>query len=1041
MSDAEIFARFIQELRSLLSAIESHGPSLATDASEKSRQAALSEVSRLARAASHLARSFVAEDIAAVTEAMAWATGQSGALGQGARNSSLSPALVRDTLAYLRHRADALGAAERFTPPNTADAEQADRLLMDLHAQVVSSGQSGQHGVSSAPHLSPHGSYTSANELTQDELAFVQSFANADLRPRDPHADAQLLARVGEPPAFLAQTESGAHIPVFGGMTAEEFDQIPPEMKLVFVKESQNDLREIGQYVVDFEQRPEDFTALARMSYLAHKLKGSAATMGFNGFANIAASFQDAVAAVQSRGGAADALVLSGLARFLEIFEIALASAQALEEPTPELVDDAHAMRDALQHAPTSEQAVPPGLAGPQHVVERFADRSHSADGALMLHVETRKLDVIMNQLSALAANRGAVARNLTEIARVQSEMQVALAKLREKSTLIADAHPLTYDNLASMARNGGAEPSEASATWAVNAAARLSGPLASTPSNLQLEQYTEMDGALRALAEVVADVTANYGALANSLSHLGRLTEAQEDLTREMQGEAMGIRLGRLSELTPRLRISARVAAADFGKMIEFDVQGDEIEIDRSLIEKLEQPLIQLVRNAIAHGVESPVDRVECGKPTAGKVCLRAYNVGSEVVLEVSDDGRGVNANLLVGAAIGAELITPQEARGLSHEQAMSFMFHEGITTSDKTVAGYSGALAGTGIGLADVADTIRALKGTISIRSELGKGSTFEIRAPISLSMLPILEVRAAGQALALPFAMVESTAFIEPGSLRAIDSAADASGPAAREWRVMMRAPASGAGAVAQGAETTAEAREIPAYALAEALGFVQDPEALRQFAVLNLDGSSVALLVEAVGHGDVREEVVRPLPRRMQRRAVRGVIVRPEDGEVALLIDPHEALARRLTNNITLRPARTSGGPRATAPNVMVVDDSVTIRRTLEQMLTSAGFKITLAHDGFEALEMMENELPSVVILDVEMPRLSGFELLRIIRTSPQYERVRVAMLTSRAADKHREYAQGLGADAYLVKPCPQDILVSTIERLLKEPESK
>ncbi|HEX8981218.1 MAG TPA: response regulator [Ktedonobacterales bacterium] len=1041
MSDAEIFARFIQELRSLLSAIESHGPSLATDASEKSRQAALSEVARLARAASHLARSFEAEDIAAVAEAMAWATGQSGALGQGARISFLSPTLVRETLAYLRRRADAFGDADGLAPPDAADADEADRLLMELHAQIPSTSLAGHRPESSAQDFAPHRSINSVSELTLDELALVQSFANADLRPRDLQADAQLLARVGEPPAFLAQTKSGASVPVFGGMTAEEFDRIPPEMKLVFVKESQNDLREIGQYVMDFEQRPEDPTALARMSYLAHKLKGSAATMGFIGFAAIAASFQDMVAAVQSRGDTTDAQVLSGLGRFLELFEIALASAQALEEPNPELVDDARALRDAFQRDNDTELPAQSSLAGQSHLADRAVDRSHSVGGALMLHVETRKLDVLMNQLSALAANRGAVSRNLAEIARVQSEMQVALARLREKSTLVADSHPLTYDNLAALARNGGAAPSsETNSVWASHAAARLTGPLASTPSNLQLEQYTEMDGALRALAEVVADITANYATLASSLGHLGRLTEAQEDLTREMQGEAMGIRLGRLTELTPRLRISARVAAADFGKMIEFDVQGDEIEIDRSLLEKLEQPLIQLVRNAIAHGVESPVDRVECGKPTTGKVCLRAYTVGSEVVIEVSDDGRGVNANLLVGAAIGAQLITPDEARGLSHEQAMSFMFHEGITTSQTTTAGYSGALAGTGIGLADVATTIRALKGTISIRSELGKGSTFEIRAPISLSMLPILEVRAAGQALALPFAMVESTSFIEPATLREVHTSPADSGAGAREWRVTVHGPVPGSSTL-DGVDTYTEAREIPAYALAETLGFVQDPEALHHFAVLNLDGRSVALLVESVGDGDVREEVVRPLPRRMQRRAVRGVIVRPEDGEVALLIDPQEALARRLSSSITLRPARASGGPRATAPNVMVVDDSVTIRRTLEQMLTSAGFKTTVAHDGYEALEMMENELPAVVILDVEMPRLSGFELLRIMRTSPQYERVRVAMLTSRAADKHREYALGLGADAYLVKPCPQEILVNTIERLLKESESK
>jgi chemosensory pili system protein ChpA (sensor histidine kinase/response regulator) len=206
------------------------------------------------------------------------------------------------------------------------------------------------------------------------------------------------------------------------------------------------------------------------------------------------------------------------------------------------------------------------------------------------------------------------------------------------------------------------------------------------------------------------------------------------------------------------------------------------------------------------------------------------------------------------------------------------------------------------------------------------------------------------------------------------------------------------------------------------------------------VIQLRGQMVALLVEAVGKGDVREATVRPLPRRLQRRVVRGAIVRQEDGQVALLIDPQEALAQLLAGaEIILRPAMLPTEPRTPAPWVLIVDDSVTIRRTLEQTLSAAGFKTSQARDGYEALEIMEHELPRVIILDVEMPRLSGFELLKLLRRSPQYAQVRVAMLTSRAADKHRDYALSIGADAYLVKPCPQETLVETIRRLLTESE--
>jgi CheY-like chemotaxis protein len=211
-------------------------------------------------------------------------------------------------------------------------------------------------------------------------------------------------------------------------------------------------------------------------------------------------------------------------------------------------------------------------------------------------------------------------------------------------------------------------------------------------------------------------------------------------------------------------------------------------------------------------------------------------------------------------------------------------------------------------------------------------------------------------------------------------------------------------------------------MPAYALAETLGFEQDASALQRIVVIRLGEQLVGLLVESVGEGDaMRDATVRPLPQRLQRRVVRGAIVRPEDGQIALLIDPQEALAQRLAGAaLALRPVGPPAAPRA-APYALIVDDSVTIRRTLEQALTQAGFKTGQARDGREALEMMERALPRVLILDVEMPRLSGFQLLKIMRRSSVYQQVRVVMLTSRAADEHREYALAIGADAYLVKP--------------------
>jgi chemosensory pili system protein ChpA (sensor histidine kinase/response regulator) len=1061
MNDAEAFARFIYEMRTLLTAIESHCVALGGASGERRLQA-LRAVARLARSVAAPATAFAMDDLRALAEALAEAATRTAAASAEQRDDAerLAPLGARDTLSYMQWRVERLSATGFAVPPTARDLALVGQLERTLAPQPLEAPSADTPAAPSAPaadalapsapaaDASAASAFTDDSELTLADLALVQSFANAPLRKRDPQADAQQIARIAQTPAFMTpafmgQTQSGASFPVFGGMTEEEANTAPPEAKRAFVYETPDDLRALGQLVQAFEQQPEDPQTLNKMAMAAHKIKGAASQMRFISLSAIAELFQEVVSTARGTALSASPAFLPGLGRFLDLFEQGLAAAAQFDEPAPTLLDDARHLRDALLYPQTQRAPQSSALAQPT------AQRGNLADHDLVLRIEASKLDMLMNQLGALAVNRGAVNHNRREIAHALAEVQVALERLREKSAQIADAHPLTYDHLASFAQPATLSHPLASlgAPDAMGAPApapppTATGALRASWSNLQLEQYTEVDSevdtALRALAEVVADVTANYGALSALLTQLGQITEAQEALTRGIQEDAMSIRLARLAEITPRLRITALVAAADLGKQLEFTAKGEAVEIDRLLLEELEQPLIQLVRNAVAHGVEGPEERLAQGKSAKGAVWIHAYNSGAEVVIEVGDDGRGVNVQELVDAAVAAERITREEGDRLSQEQALSLMFQLGFTTASSV-----GAMAGSGVGLADVAHTVHRLKGSITMRSDLGKGTTFQMRVPTSLSVAPVLEVNAAGQIFALPFALVEYTAIIEPARLRAlVDAHAQAESGAPREWRMPVDTSWRPAlNVLAADADTMpTPPSDMPAYALAETLGFEQDASALQRIVVIRLGEQLVGLLVESVGEGEaMRDATVRPLPRRLQRRVVRGAIVRPEDGQIALLIDPQEALAQRVAGNtLALRTVGPPAAPRA-APYALVVDDSVTIRRTLEQALTQAGFKTGQARDGREALEMMERALPRVLILDVEMPRLSGFQLLKIMRRSSVYQQVRVVMLTSRAADEHREYALAIGADAYLVKPCPQDILVETIRRLLTESE--
>ena len=1049
MPDAPVFTRFIYEMRTLLTAIESHTVSLSAATPVEQRPVALREMARLATATAELAQAFEVDDLSALALALASASSEAVETSEA---EPFAPIGAHDTLHYMKWRVEQFAERGDTQPLSEHDRNLALRLERTLRG-----------GASDAPAeraATPEEySFAGTSELTLDDLELIQSFAGAQLRKRDAQADARRVARVTGAPIFTAKTESGEDVPVFGGSAPEDDDilkTLSPDVHRLFCQETQIDIRNLGKHMLEFEQRPADLSALADMEFIGHKIKGAAATLGFNDVAKIAEAFQRTILARQASRATTDSAFLTGLARFLDLFERGLTAVENNKEPAPALIEEAEALRDELTRGhEAGEIARDESGAYPRPLVSFSLEetRPRHSEGDLVLRVEARKLDMLMNQLSALAANRGAVARNRGEILRAQEEMRETLQRLREKSAQISDSHPLTFDNLLASTRTDHALSAQSArnpADMPPDPPATPSGLLRASWTDLEMERYTEIDSALRALTEAVADVTANYGMLVSLIDRLGQLTETQEGLARDIQEDAMDMRLARLGEIMPRVRLSVLVAAKNMGKLTDFEARGEDVEIDRSLLEALENPLIQLMRNAVAHGIEQPLERAEGGKPARGKVWLHAYTSGSTVVLDVGDDGRGVNENLLIAAAIGAQLISAEEARDLTPEQALSLMFKPGISTSGVKGSGYVGALAGSGIGLANVIRNIHELKGSITVRSTVNHGTVFRIRVPVSLSMQQVLEAQAGGEVFALPFAMVRSTGIVKPERLREWTPGPSDARDHVREWRLtideLLDDSLEDEEALtpevdeSEARPVTPRTREVPAFALAELLGFEQDASKLRYMALVPHHGELVAFLMEAVGDANVREAAVRPLPRRFQRRVVRGIVVRPEDGEVALLVDLHEALAQRLSGaEITLRPASALVESRATSPTVLIVDDSVTIRHSLEQILTAAGFKTRQASDGREALEEMDKELPAVVILDVEMPRLSGFELLTVMRSSPQYQQVRVAMLTTRAADKHRNYALAIGADAYLVKPCPQETLVETIRRLLKESE--
>jgi chemosensory pili system protein ChpA (sensor histidine kinase/response regulator) len=639
--------------------------------------------------------------------------------------------------------------------------------------------------------------------------------------------------------------------------------------------------------------------------------------------------------------------------------------------------------------------------------------------GEGLLRVDVRRVDALLNRVSALAINRAEQAQARHAALESQADLERTLSRLTQFSLALADQRPSVAPSTGGLVSGRPLPDETLPDTSSGHLMARLlRGTRRSEPApaaagapeepawdRLELERFSEYDQLLRGVSEALGDMGASLANLRASMRRIEHLSHAQEALAAGIHQAVTEVRLVPLSEPLLLLQRAVRTLASETGKQVAFSVRGETTEIDRDVSEALAGALMQLVRNAVVHGIEPPEERVARGKPPEGKIWIHAHYTGDEANIQVGDDGHGINPDQVMASALANGVIDAASAASLSPEDALNLIFEHGITTVENPTA-----IAGHGIGGDEVAQTLARLRGSIRVRSTMGEGTTFYIRVPISLSIVRALHVRVAGQGYAIPFAAVAQSVLVP------------SAGPDGRPGPLRL----------AQGDRQV----EVPLFSLAELLGYADEPSAQATALVVELGRLNAALIVDAVV-GDT-EVVVRSLPRHLRRRVVRGASVSP-DGDVLLLLDLPQlvgpALKRGQAN--PPNPARRLTPAPSGRPRILVADDSVTIRRAVEAVLTREGYEVRTAPDGMAALQMLLNDPPALIVLDIEMPRLDGFELLTILRTHPEYAEVRVIMLTTRAAEKHRQYAESLGAHEFLVKPVPNDVLLAAVRQQLRQ----
>lgn len=516
----------------------------------------------------------------------------------------------------------------------------------------------------------------------------------------------------------------------------------------------------------------------------------------------------------------------------------------------------------------------------------------------------------------------------------------------------------------------------------------------------LEFDRYSQLQQLSRGLMESASDLKDLRDAMAGRLQQMRGQLLQQSHLHTELREGLARAQMVPFSRLVPRLGKMVRQLATELGKEVGLRVINPEVEIDRMVLERLITPLEHMLRNALDHGIESPVQRQALGKSARASITLQLQPQGSNLLLSVSDDGAGIDVERVLDKARSRGLIDAR--RQLSPNEALQLIFLPGFSTTSNVTQ-----ISGRGVGMDVVRNEIQALGGTIETSSRLGEGTRFELRLPYTLSASRALMVRVGGELYALPLESIEGVVRVSPYELEHYYQQPDSRyAYAGRDYRMRYLG-------------TLLFGWNPPA------LGDVTRPLPV---ILLRSQDDAVALQVDALeGSSEIVAKAL--APQFNQVPGIAGASLQGDEGAVIILDLP--ALLRAKPEGHA-----TSGSLASThdhdAQTCLVVDDSVTMRKVTSRLLERQGYRVLMARDGVEALAMLNESRPDVVLLDVEMPRMDGFELINRIRHQSGLEDLPIIMITSRTGAKHRERARELGISHYLGKPYAEQELLLAID---------
>ena len=525
----------------------------------------------------------------------------------------------------------------------------------------------------------------------------------------------------------------------------------------------------------------------------------------------------------------------------------------------------------------------------------------------------------------------------------------------------------------------------------------------------LEMDQYSSLNQLSKSLAESASDLVDFKTTLAEKIRDTEGLLLQQSRIQAEIQESLMRTRLVPFSRLLPRLQRIVRQTSSTLNRPAELVVQNTEGELDRTILERLVTPFEHMLRNAIDHGIEDPAIRVELNKPATGLIELNITRQGTDVVVTFRDDGKGIDVEKIKHKAMQLGLMKADQV--LEQQEILQFIFHPGFTTAQAVTQ-----ISGRGVGLDVVQSDIKALGGHLSVESRLGQGTTFTIRVPTTVAVSDALMVKAGDQQFALPLAQIERIVRISPFALEDyFNSKEDFF-------------------SIDQGSYKLRYLSEFLSNQPAPRLSGLM--HSLPVLLIKGANGQTIALLVDQLV-GSRAQIVVKRIGQQFDSvGSIAGATILG-DGQVCLILDGQN-IARQVQATQRIKQShemRELQRQRDERRLIMIVDDSVTVRKVTTRLLERQGYDVVTAKDGVDAIEQLENVKPDLMLLDIEMPRMDGFEVTNLVRHHDIHQHLPIIMITSRTGEKHRERAFSLGVSHYMGKPFQEAELLENIETLL------